>query len=149
VAGHAFHVIGHRGAVTYAESLVEEHREQARVVLGHAARDLARDPRRHRDVDIRDAPTARGRGELADEASLSRAAFARRFSAKLGVAPLSYLTDWRMALARERLRDTDDGLVAIAASIGYASEFSFAAAFKRHHGTAPGRWRLATRAINV
>jgi AraC-like DNA-binding protein len=88
-------------------------------------------------------------GELADEASLSRAAFARRFSAKLGVAPLSYLTDWRMALARERLRDTDDGLAAIAASIGYASEFSFAAAFKRHHGTAPGRWRLATRAVNV
>jgi AraC-like DNA-binding protein len=88
-------------------------------------------------------------GELADEASLSRAAFARRFSARLGVAPLSYLTDWRMALARERLRDTDDRLAAIAASIGYASEFSFAAAFKRHHGTAPGRWRLATRTSDV
>ena len=88
-------------------------------------------------------------GELADEASLSRAAFARRFTAKLGVAPLSYLTDWRMALARERLRDTDDRLAAIAASTGYSSEFSFAAAFKRHHGTAPGRWRLATRAVNV
>jgi AraC-like DNA-binding protein len=84
--------------------------------------------------------------ELADEAALSRAAFARRFTERLGVAPLSYLMDWRMALARERLRDTDDGLAAIAESVGYASEFSFAAAFKRHHGTAPGRWRAAAHA---
>jgi AraC-like DNA-binding protein len=84
--------------------------------------------------------------ELADVAGLSRAAFARRFSAQLGVAPLSYLNDWRMALARERLRDTDDGLAAIAQSVGYASEFAFAAAFKRHHGTAPGRWRAAAHA---
>jgi hypothetical protein len=26
------------------------------------------------------------------------------------------------------------------------SEFAFAAAFKRHHGAAPGRWRTAKRA---
>jgi AraC-like DNA-binding protein len=32
-------------------------------------------------------------------------------------------------------------LAAIAAEVGYASEFSFAAAFKRRHGVAPGRWR--------
>ena len=42
-----------------------------------------------------------------------------------------------MALARERLRDTEARLAAIAGSLGYASEFSFAAAFKRHHGLAP------------
>ncbi len=80
-------------------------------------------------------------GELADAVNLSRAAFARRFTAAVGSAPLEYLTGWRMALARERLRDTDDRLAAVAAAVGYASEFSFAAAFKRHHGTAPGRWR--------
>jgi AraC-like DNA-binding protein len=79
--------------------------------------------------------------DLAAEARLSRAAFSRRFSAVLGAAPLTYLTDWRMALARELLRDTDDGLAAIAGAVGYSSEFSFAAAFKRHQGVAPGRWR--------
>jgi AraC-like DNA-binding protein len=84
-------------------------------------------------------------GELAEEAHLSRAAFARRFAAVVGVAPLAYLTDWRMALACERLRDTDDGLAAIAAAVGYASEFSFAAAFKRRRGCAPGRWRTRAR----
>jgi AraC-like DNA-binding protein len=84
--------------------------------------------------------------ELAAHASLSRAAFARRFNHELGVAPLTYLTDWRMALARERLRDSNDGIAAIAQSLAYASEFSFAAAFKRHEGIAPGRWRNHARA---
>ncbi len=83
--------------------------------------------------------------ELAVEAGLSRAGFARRFTAQLGSSPLAYLTQWRMALAREHLRDTDDGLAAIAQSLGYASEFSFAAAFKRQHGCAPGRWRSGAR----
>jgi AraC-like DNA-binding protein len=84
--------------------------------------------------------------KLAAHASLSRAAFARRFTLHLGVAPLTYVTDWRMALARERLRDTDDGIAAIAHGLGYASEFSFATAFKRHQGIAPGRWRNDARA---
>ena len=82
---------------------------------------------------------------LADRALLSRSAFARQFTDLLGLAPLAYLNDWRMALARERLRDSDARLAAIATSLGYASEFSFAAAFKRHHGVAPGRWRGGSR----
>ena len=81
--------------------------------------------------------------DLAAEAALSRATFARRFTALLGVAPLTYVTDWRMALAREQLRDGAAGLAAVAHALGYASEFSFAAAFKRHHGVPPGRWRTA------
>ena len=85
-------------------------------------------------------------GALAAVANLSRAAFARRFTEVVGEAPLAYLTDWRMALARERLRDGDEGLAAIAAAVGYGSEFSFAAAFKRHAGIAPGRWRAEARA---
>ncbi len=80
-------------------------------------------------------------GELATIAALSRSGFARRFTDVVGTPPLQYLTDWRIALAKERLRDTDDGLAAIAAMVGYGSEFSFASAFKRQVGTAPGRWR--------
>ena len=78
---------------------------------------------------------------LAGVASLSRGAFARRFRELLGVPPLEYLTAWRMALAREQLREGGEGLASIATAVGYRSEFAFAAAFKRHHGTPPGRWR--------
>lgn len=80
-------------------------------------------------------------GELANVAALSRSNFARRFTHVVGTSPLHYLTDWRIALAKERLRDTHDGLAAIAAAVGYGSEFSFASAFRRQVGTAPGRWR--------
>jgi len=100
--------------------------------VGTALRAVHADPQRAWTV-----------ADLAAEASLSRATFARRFTGLLGVAPLAYLTDWRMALAREQLRTGDAGLAAVARSLGYASEFSFAAAFKRHHGIAPGRWRVA------
>jgi AraC-like DNA-binding protein len=98
--------------------------------VGAALRAIHADPQRAWTV-----------ADLAAEASTSRATFARRFTRLLGMAPLAYVTDWRMALAREQLRGGDTGLAAVARSLGYASEFSFAAAFKRHHGVAPGRWR--------
>ena len=79
--------------------------------------------------------------DLATMASMSRSAVARRFTEIVGSPPLAYLTDWRMALARELLRDTDESLASIATAVGYSSEFSFAATFKRHNGVAPGRWR--------
>lgn len=79
--------------------------------------------------------------DLAGEAGLSRAAFARRFTELIGLAPLSYLTRWRMTLAKEALRRPGATLAGVALEIGYGSEYAFANAFKRHHGIAPGRWR--------
>lgn len=83
---------------------------------------------------------------LARESGLSRAAFARRFSAVLGEPPLAYLTGWRMAMARRLLRETELPLSAIAGRTGYGSEFAFAKAFKRESGRAPGDYRLARAA---
>ncbi|MFC6712981.1 AraC family transcriptional regulator [Branchiibius cervicis] len=82
---------------------------------------------------------------LAGLSHQSRSGFARRFTEVLGVPPLQYVADWRMALAKEALRDTDDSIGTIATSVGYGSEYSFAAAFKRLTGQAPGRWRTAQR----
>ncbi|WP_371784352.1 AraC family transcriptional regulator [Streptosporangium subroseum] len=78
---------------------------------------------------------------LAAEARLSRAPFARRFTTLLGQPPLTYLTWWRMTTAARLLRQTDAPLSAIAGEVGYASEFAFANAFKRRYGAAPGRYR--------
>ncbi|MCE6994154.1 AraC family transcriptional regulator [Saccharothrix sp. S26] len=80
---------------------------------------------------------------LAAASGLSRAPFAKRFTALVGRPPLTYLTWWRMTTAARLLRETDAPLATIAGRVGYSSEFAFAAAFKRAHGTAPGRYRRA------
>ncbi len=80
--------------------------------------------------------------ELAAISGLSRATFARHFPRILGQSPMQYITDWRMALARDILRTDDQAsLVQIAKHVGYSSPYAFAAAFQRHHGQPPGRWR--------
>jgi AraC-like DNA-binding protein len=78
---------------------------------------------------------------LGDVAGLSRSAFSRRFTELVGQPPLGYLTFWRLTLAARHLTDTDAPLAAVARQVGYASEFAFAAAFKRDFGQAPGRFR--------
>ena len=74
-------------------------------------------------------------------AGLSRAAFARRFTALVGSAPLAYLTWWRMTTAARLLAETDLPVGAVARRVGYTSEFAFAAAFKREYARPPGRYR--------
>lgn len=78
---------------------------------------------------------------LGVQAGLSRAAFARRFTALTGQPPLTYLTWWRMTIAARMLRDSDAPLSTVAKQAGYGSEFAFGAAFKRQYGTAPGKYR--------
>jgi transcriptional regulator GlxA family with amidase domain len=84
--------------------------------------------------------------ELAAVSGLSRAAFARAFHQALGQAPMQYLTEWRMTLARDYLRASDLSLAQIADATGYGSPFAFAAAFRRHHADPPGTWRHRERA---
>lgn len=80
---------------------------------------------------------------LARHAGASRAVFARRFAALTGHPPLAYLTWWRMVRAGRLLTEgeADAALAVVARRVGYRSEFAFAKAFKRHHGTTPGRYR--------
>jgi AraC-like DNA-binding protein len=82
---------------------------------------------------------------LGIQAGLSRAVFARRFTALVGQPPLTYLTWWRMTIAARILRDSDAPLSIVAKQVGYGSEFAFAAAFKRKYGTPPGKYRHRSR----
>jgi AraC-like DNA-binding protein len=79
--------------------------------------------------------------ELANDVGMSRTSFAERFRKCVGMAPLEYLTKWRMTLARSDLRRSDDNLAKIAEKIGYDSETSFSAAFRRTFGHSPGKYR--------
>jgi transcriptional regulator GlxA family with amidase domain len=76
-------------------------------------------------------------GSLAREANVSVSLLDERFRAVLHLAPIRYLTGWRMHVARELLRSTDLGMAAIGHRVGYASEEAFSRAFKRAHGVSP------------
>lgn len=72
---------------------------------------------------------------------VSRASLTRRFSATLGVSPMAYVTQWRLATAADLLDHSDATLSAIAHEVGYASPFSFSAAFKNRYGLSPRDFR--------
>ncbi|WP_199443677.1 AraC family transcriptional regulator [Umezawaea beigongshangensis] len=103
-------------------------------VVGTALRCVHEDPARRWTVE-----------ELGARAGLSRAAFSRRFTALVGQPPLTYLTRWRLTLGTGLLRETELPLASIAERCGYSSPFAFANAFKREHGTSPGRYRERRR----
>jgi AraC-like DNA-binding protein len=83
---------------------------------------------------------------LASTAGASRAAFARRFTELVGEPPMSYLTNWRIALAADLLRESDATVESIARRVGYASAFALSVAFKRIRGVSPSRHRARARA---
>jgi AraC-like DNA-binding protein len=81
--------------------------------------------------------------DLAKAAAMSRTAFALRFKAVVGVAPVAYLTAWRMRLAQRALREEDVNVAELAAQLGYGSESAFSHAFKREVGVGPRAYRWA------
>jgi AraC family transcriptional activator of mtrCDE len=79
--------------------------------------------------------------ELAAQAAVSRATLIRAFERISGVAPLTFLTELRLALARRRLAMTRDTIGQIAADVGYQSEAALSRAFHRRFGVRPGKFR--------
>ncbi|MGB0953600.1 MAG: AraC family transcriptional regulator [Planctomycetota bacterium] len=91
---------------------------------------------------IHDAPADAWTLEsLAKRASMSRSAFAARFTDLVGEPAMKYLTRWRMQLARTHLREGTATLTSLAQLCGYRSEPAFRRAFKRMYGVAPGAMR--------
>jgi AraC-like DNA-binding protein len=80
---------------------------------------------------------------LAGRAGVARTTLATRFTGLVGEPPLSYLTEWRMALAADLLTDPDATVARVARQVGYADAFSFSAAFKRVQGVSPSGHRRA------
>jgi AraC-like DNA-binding protein len=80
--------------------------------------------------------------DLAAAVNVSVSQLDERFREVLGVAPIRYLTGWRMHVAMDLLTSTDLGVASIAHRVGYESEEAFSRAFKRGHGESPSVWRL-------
>jgi len=82
---------------------------------------------------------------LARAAGLSRAAFAARFTERVGEPVMRYLSAVRMQRAKALLRNDQITITAVATQVGYQSDIAFAAAFKRAVGVTPGAYRRARR----
>jgi AraC family transcriptional activator of mtrCDE len=80
--------------------------------------------------------------ELAARSAVSRATLIRSFGRISGVSPLTFLTELRLALARQRLATTRDPISRIAADSGYRSEAALSRAFHRRFGVRPGKFRV-------
>jgi AraC-like DNA-binding protein len=118
----------------YAETLPED---QSGWLAGlrdtHVARALALI---HSDVVRPWTVDALGRA-----VGLSRSALADRFIRLIGMPPMHYLANWRMQVAKQKLRNTSASLAQVAEMVGYESEAAFSRAFKKAVGLAPATWR--------
>lgn len=102
------------------------------VHVGKALRLLHENPGRDWTVD-----------ELAREVAVSRSVLAQRFTELVGEAPMHYLANWRMQLAKQLMREGSRNVQEVANRVGYDSEAAFNRAFKRATGIPPATWGKA------
>ncbi len=76
-------------------------------------------------------------GLLASVSALSPSRFASMFRETLGESPMAYVGRWRMILASELLRSSDQTTAEVARLVGYQSPSSFTRTFTRHFGHSP------------
>jgi AraC-like DNA-binding protein len=98
--------------------------------VGHALRLLHQEPSAPWTV-----------ASLAREVGVSRATLARRFADEVGETPMAYLTEWRLALAADLLREPDATVAGVARQVGYGTGFALSAAFSRVRGISPSEHR--------
>lgn len=83
--------------------------------------------------------------KLANEAAMSRSSFAERFQELMGCGPLSYLSDWRMQVARAMLFTSGKSVAEVANHVGYQSASAFSRAYSQVFGEAPAGSRRRDR----
>jgi AraC-like DNA-binding protein len=106
--------------------------------LANALRELHADPAAGWTVE-----------KLARTAGMSRAVFAERFSRRVGMPPMRYLLEWRIAQAKELLRGDRPSLTEVANKVGYSSASAFSAAFLRVAGCSPAEYAKRFRNLSL
>jgi AraC-like DNA-binding protein len=84
---------------------------------------------------------------LAKQSGASRSALSARFTEIVGVAPMAYLTQWRMRLAQKLLSRTELTLRDISTRVGFESESAFHRAFKKEVGDSPAAFDNSHRRL--
>ncbi len=111
-------------------------RAQTDPVVGAALRLLHSDPGRQWTL-----------AGIAALVNVSRATLARRFADLVGQPPMTYLTEWRLKIAADLLRDPSRTLASIATEVGYSTPFALSAAFRRERGESPRDYRARVTGV--
>jgi AraC-like DNA-binding protein len=82
---------------------------------------------------------------LSEQVGMSRATLIRRFQDEVGMAPMTYIANWRIMKAHNLIRHTADSLDRIAESVGFVSARTLSKAFQRHYGRTPSELRRLHR----
>jgi AraC family transcriptional regulator len=79
--------------------------------------------------------------DIARECGLSVSHFARSFKVSFGTSTHQWLTEHRIDLAKQLLRQTNMSLIEIAIQSGFNDQAAFTRIFHQLVGVSPGRWR--------
>ena len=80
--------------------------------------------------------------QLAQKSDMSRSRFAARFREVVGITALDYLTDWRISVAQDLLKQGRP-LKVIAPAVGYTNTAAFVRIFNKRVGMSPADWLAA------
>lgn len=83
--------------------------------------------------------------KMAEVALMSRARFADRFHRVVGMTPGTYLSDWRLGLAKSMLK-RGVPVQTIALDVGYGSASALSRVFSSRFGMSPTEWRRSAQA---
>lgn len=102
-----------------------------------------RDPRIDAALDLLSADLAADLPlpRLAARVGLSRSQFAHRFRRQVGMGPMAWRAQQRLAHAQQLLRTPFLSVKQVAAMTGFADPRCFSAAFRRHTGRSPRAFR--------
>lgn len=78
---------------------------------------------------------------LANQVAMSRSRFSHHFHELVGVAPMGYLSDWRLQKALSLLDTTRLPIQSVATQTGYRSSSAFTRAFSSKFGQTPSDYR--------
>lgn len=85
--------------------------------------------------------------ELAQEIYISPYHLLREFKKHMGITPLEYTNMYRLALAKQRLQESDISIEQIALSVGFCNHSYFTKCFREMEGMTPESYRRQFKMI--
>lgn len=79
--------------------------------------------------------------EISEACFYSQSHFMKFFKDCMGVSFIRYLNDYRLQVAAQLLKETEDNILEVATAAGFENLSYFNRAFKKKYGVTPGRYR--------